>query len=230
MSLAEELQEKLAYKISFYIPLGNWKIPVPQSVVATWGAMLFLVVLAIIFTRKLEIVPRGKQAVLEVFMEKLYDLFYGILGPKGKYLIPYLITIILFIGTTNLSGILGLAPATKDLNTTAGLALMSIVMVEYAGIRNRGVKGWLKSFSEPVALVTPINILELGIKPLSLCMRLFGNMIGAYIIMELLRYALPAVVPLIGSAYFDIFDGILQAYIFCFLTALFMKEAMGEED
>jgi F-type H+-transporting ATPase subunit a len=106
---------------------------------------------------------------------------------------------------------------------------MTIVLVQYAGIREKGVGGWLKSYTEPVAIITPLNILEIGIKPLSLCMRLFGNVLGAYIIMELIIYVAPAVVPLAASAYFDIFDGLLQAYVFCFLSSLYIHEAVESE-
>ena len=128
-----------------------------------------------------------------------------------------------------MAGLFGITPPTKDLNTTAGLALMTIVLVQYAGIREKGVGGWLKSYTEPVAIITPLNILEIGIKPLSLCMRLFGNILGAYIIMELIIYVVPAVVPLVASAYFDIFDGLLQAYVFCFLSSLYIHEAIETE-
>ena len=109
---------------------------------------------------------------------------------------------------------------------TAALALMSIVLIEVAGIRKKGGKGWLKSFAEPIAIVAPINVLEIFIRPLSLCMRLFGNVFGSFVIMELLKQVVPAVLPVVFSAYFDIFDGIIQAYVFVFLTALFVKEAI----
>ena len=84
----------------------------------------------------------------------------------------------------------------------------------------------LKSFSQPMAVVTPMNILELAIRPLSLCMRLFGNVIGATVIMELLKMAVPVFVPAVFSVYFDIFDGLIQAYVFVFLTSLYIKEAI----
>ena len=79
-----------------------------------------------------------------------------------------------------------------------------------------------------MGIMLPMNILELFIKPLSLCMRLFGNILGAYIIMELIIFCIPAVVPLVFSFYFDIFDGLLQAYVFCFLTSLFIQEAVED--
>ncbi len=72
----------------------------------------------------------------------------------------------------------------------------------------------------------PFNILELVTRPLSLCMRLFGNVLGAFVVMELIKIVVPVGVPVIFSFYFDIFDGLIQAYVFVFLTSLFMSEAM----
>ncbi len=229
MELAEELSEKLdiASKV-YHLNLGSFDIPIPQSVVVTWLVMAFLVILSIVFTRNLQVVPKGKQAVFESFMDFIYGLFYNILGEHGKRYIPYLITVLFYLAVSNMMGLIGIAPPTKDLNVTAGLALMSIVVVQYAGIHKRGVGGWLKHFSHPMALITPMNILELAIKPVSLCMRLFGNVLGAYIVMELIIYCVPAVVPIVGSLYFDIFDGLLQAYVFCFLTSLFIQESIED--
>ena len=123
-------------------------------------------------------------------------------------------------------GLLGMKSPTKDLNVTASLAVMSIILVEAAGIRKKGVKKWLKSFAEPIPIVAPINVLELFIRPLSLCMRLFGNVLGAVVVMALIKYLVPLIVPLPFSFYFDIFDGVIQAYVFVFLTSLYIKEAI----
>ena len=150
----------------------------------------------------------------------------GILGADGKRYAAYLTSVLMYLGIANLIGILGFKPPTKDLNVTAALAIMSIVLIEYAGIHQKGVKRWLKGFAEPIALVAPINVLELFIKPLSLCMRLFGNVLGAFVIMELIEYIMPVGLPVVFSMYFDIFDGLIQAYVFVFLTGLFIKEAM----
>lgn len=87
------------------------------------------------------------------------------------------------------------------------------------------VYGVLSGIVEPMPVILPINILEIFIKPLSLCMRLFGNVLGSFVIMELLKMVVPAIVPAVFSCYFDIFDGLIQAYVFVFLTGLFIKEA-----
>ncbi len=142
---------------------------------------------------------------------------------------PDLFTVVLYFSGLNIFGLLGFKSPTKDLNVTATLAIMSIVLVEAAGIRKKGVKGWLKSFAEPIAIIAPINVLELAIRPMSLCMRLFGNVLGAIVVMALIKYLVPLVVPLPFSFYFDIFDGIIQAYVFVFLTSLYIKEAIETE-
>lgn len=96
-------------------------------------------------------------------------------GENGIAYIPYLASVAIYIGIANLIGLLGFKPPTKDMNVTIALALMSIILIEVSGIRQKGTKGWLKSFAEPMPIILPINILEIFIRPLSLCMRLFGN-------------------------------------------------------
>ena len=86
----------------------------------------------------------------------------------------------------------------------------------------------MHSFAEPMAIVTPINIMEIAIRPVSLCMRLFGNVIGAFVVMELIKMIIPVAIPVPLSLYFDIFDGLIQAYVFVFLTSLFIKEQIEE--
>ena len=224
MGISEELNHNLDYMTNA-ITVGG--ITIPQGVYTTWIIMIVLVALSIWFTRHMELNPTKKRQILiESFIQLIYGAIYGILGEQGKKYIPYLLTVMLYLGAANMIGIFGLTPPTKDLNVTVALAVMSIILVEYVGIRTKGVGGWLKGFTQPVAMITPLNVLEIFIKPLSLCMRLFGNILGAYIIMELLKYAVPAVAPMVASLYFDLFDAFLQAYVFVFLTSLYLKEAM----
>ena len=201
-------------------------IPVPVSCAVTWIIMAAVVAASVLFTRKLELVPKRPQMIIESFVGFLRNFFRDILGEEGMCYFPWLATVMIYIGAANIIGLFGFTPPTKDLNVTAGLAAMSIILIEASGIRAKGTKKWLKSFAEPIPLIAPINILELVIKPLSLCMRLFGNVLGAFVVMELVKAVCPAVLPLPFSAYFDIFDGFIQAYVFVFLTSLFIKEAI----
>ena len=144
--------------------------------------------------------------------------------------ISILISVLLYIAIANLIGLIGFKPPTKDMGVTAGMAILSILLVEFAGIRQKGTKGWLKSFIEPIPIIAPINLLEVVTRPLSLCMRLFGNVLGSYVVMELLKIVVPAVLPAVFSVYFDIFDGLIQAFVFVFLTALYVGEAAETEN
>lgn len=195
----------------------------------TWIIMAVLTLLAIVFVRNLKVEnPGKKQLALEAFISFLDNFFTDILGKEGRRYIPYLISTALYIGVANLIGLLGFKPPTKDLNVTAALSLMSLFLIYYSGFHKKGMKGFLKSFAEPMPLVTPINIMEIAIRPISLCMRLFGNVIGSFVIMELLKTVMSAILPIPFSLYFDVFDGLIQTYVFVFLTSLFIKEQIEE--
>ena len=229
MDIADKLLEELECRVAFTIPIFGG-IPVPESCVMTWGIMAVLVLFCILFVRKLKTVPTGAQSLIESGINWMNKFFLDILGPKGKKYLPILETMLIYIGISNIVGIVGLRPPTKDLGVTATMAIIAILLIQFCGIKERGGKGWLHSFIEPMPLLLPIKILELFIKPLSLCMRLFGNILGAFVVMELIRLVVPVGIPLVLGLYFDIFDGCIQAYVFVFLTSLFMAEAMEEEE
>lgn len=224
--LAANLLEELTCETVFTIPVFGG-IAVAESTVITWVIMAVLVLLSIILTRNLKVNRISKrQAAAECIVTWLNRFVEEMVGEGGRQYVPYLVTVLIYIGASNISGLFGVKPPTKDLNVTVALALMSIILIEASGIRQKGIRKWCKSFAEPVAIITPINILEIFIRPLSLCMRLFGNVLGAFVIMELIKQLIPVGVPLPFSFYFDIFDGLIQAYVFVFLTSLFIKEAV----
>ncbi len=222
-NLGETLMEELNCETVFSI--GG--IEIAESVIVTWIIMAVVVLASILLTRNLKVEHPGRgQLMLEYAVTWLQGVGKSIVGEEGAEYASYLTSVLIYLGIANLIGVLGFKPPTKDLNVTAALAIMSIILIEAAGIRKKGMKRWLKGFMEPVALVTPINVLEIFIKPLSLCMRLFGNVLGAFVIMKLIESILPVGLPVLFSMYFDLFDGLIQAYVFVFLTGLFIKEAV----
>ena len=227
-NLAERLEEAMQIKTAFTIPIMGG-IEINQSVVTTWFIMLFLLLLSLFLTKDMKTRNPGKrQVVAEAIVTGLRKLVGGMVGEEGEKYVPYLSTVLIYIGIANILGLFNINPPTMDLRVTVALALMSIVLIEAAAIASKGGKGFLKSFAEPVALVAPINVLEILIKPLSLCMRLFGNVFAAFVIMEMVKTAVPAVLPAALCLYFDLFDGLIQAYVFVFLTSLYLKEAIEE--
>ena len=227
-AFVESLLEELNCETVFTIPLFGG-IPISESIVVTWIIIGVLTLLAILFVRNLRVEnPGKKQIVLETAIGGMYHFFEDSMGSHGKRYIPYMITVGLYIGVADLIGLFGFKPPTKDMNVTIALAFMSILLIEIAGVKQKGFKGWIKSFAQPVPIILPINILEIFIRPLSLCMRLFGNVLGAFVVMELIKLLIPVFIPVVFSLYFDIFDGLIQAYVFVFLTSLFIGEAIEE--
>ena len=249
MELGKEITEALSIH-EFNIPLFGYNIPVSDTVIISWIIMIFIIGFAYFFTRKMVRIPSKKQNFIEILVELVNNITEQSVGHHWKHFAPYLGTILLFLivsNTISLFNIIpnwhqiylftgveffkelpsfGLRPPTKDINVTVSMAVMTIIIVIGSGIRFKKVSGWLKSFFEHGIIMAPMKTMEYFTRILSLSLRLFGNIIAAFIIMELLYAALPAFVPGIASIYFDIFDGILQAYIFVFLTSLYIAEAI----
>ncbi len=224
-NLASNLMEELQVE---YLSFGGFKIA--ESVVVSLIVTVILTLLSIWLTHGMTTKNPGKrQLIAEGIVNWMDDFTGSLLGEHGKQYSTYMGTVLLFIALSNMIGIFGFKPPTKDMNVTVALSLASIILIEYAGIHARGMKGWAKSFAQPIAIVAPINVLEIAIRPLSLCMRLFGNVLGAFVIMELIKLVIPVGIPLVFSLYFDIFDGAIQAYVFVFLTSLFISEAVEVE-
>ena len=227
-NLSEFLMEELEAATAFTIPIFGG-IDVAESTVISWVIMAIIMILTLVLTRNMKVENPGKlQVGVEYVVESLQNIVRRIVGHEGERYVPYLATVLVFLGISNVFAVTGMKPPTKDLNVSAAVALMSIVLVQIASIRQNRVKGWLKGFTKPIAVVTPINIMELAIRPLSLCMRLFGNVLGAFVVMKLLEHLVPVILPAVFSLYFDFFDGLIQAYVFVFLTGLFIKEAVED--
>ena len=134
-NLTKALMEELTVE---YVKVGPLQIP--ESVVISWVIMLIVVIGSILLTRNLKVDHISKrQAVLEMAYTAGNDFFVGLLGEKGRRYVPYLMTVAIYIAFSNLIGVFGVKPPTKDLDVTAALALMSIVLIEGAGTRRRGL-------------------------------------------------------------------------------------------
>ena len=216
------IQEELECEV---INIGG--VGIHESVIVTLFISILLLVLGLVLTSGFRVEnPSRRQLAVESFVLWLQKFFEGPLSPKGKRYAPYMMTIACYVALANIFYVFGIKPPTKDLTVTAALAVMSIVLVQMAGIQTKGVKGWLHSFLEPMPAMLPINILELFIKPVSLCMRLFGNVLGAFIIMCMIEGLVRIIVPVPFSLYFDFFDGLIQVYVFTLLTSMYIAEAV----
>lgn len=224
-SLSEFLSEEMLDETVFTLPIGKG-IAISESTAVSWVVMAVIILVCIILGSGLKVDHISKrQAAAEFIVTKLEALIESFTGPGGRPYACYLFTVLVFVGLSNIMGVFGFKPPTKSLIVTAPLAIMSIILVQIASIRAKRPKGWLHSFIEPTPLVLPFNILDLFTRPLSLCMRLFGNVLGAFVIMEMLNHVSKVLIPAVFSLYFDLFDGLLQAYVFVCLTGRYISEA-----
>ncbi len=212
-------------KVMFTIPiLGG--IPVTDTVVVSWFIVAFLGILFWLGGRKLKNIPEGLQNVLEIVLDFISSFVTDVTGPKGEVIIPYIGTVALYLIAANIIGAFGISPPTRDINIAGSLAVLTMFYVIYSSIRARGFKGWLKSFTEPLSIILPFKILDLFTRPLSLAVRLFGNIMAGFIIMELVKGFVPVILPSFLSIYFDFFDGVIQAVVFSLLTVMYVNEGI----
>jgi F-type H+-transporting ATPase subunit a len=238
--------EALEIRTIFTLALFNFEIHITETVVISWAVMLILIIGSLILTRKLKEVPAGAQAALEAGVEALNNFAKNQFGRFAKYLGPYMGALFLFLLLSNIISVLSplevkafgrefippfmIRPPTRDINVTAALAVISILLVLICGFAARGAGGWLKNLLHPVPLMLPFNIMEYGTRLISLALRLFGNILGGYVLMSMIEGLLPVGLPVVLSLYFDFFDGLIQAAIFVFLTSLYIGEAVKVQE
>jgi F-type H+-transporting ATPase subunit a len=241
MNLGQEIDEALKFVEVLKLNVFGIPIVINETLIISWVVMAILIIGSFVLTRRLKTIPRGAQALLEAAVEFLNNFSRQQFGKRAKVYGPYIGTVFLFLLLANIIPVLSpigisfgghhfkplftIKPPARDINFTAALSLITILMVFFGGLRARGVKGWAKNLLHPVPMMLPFNLMEYVIRPLSLCLRLFGNILGGFIIMRLLEAVVPVGVPPLLSLYFDFLDGLIQALVFTFLTTLFVAEA-----
>lgn len=210
--------EHVQPSVVFY--LGS--IPVTSTVVNTWVIMAILLPLVYILTRKLSIVPRGSQHLLEMLAEFFYDLLEDNMGKEGRKYLPLVGTLFVFILFLNLAWLIpGMRPPTTDLSTTVGFAVVTIILVQLIGIKKQGLGGYIKHFFQPNPFLFPLNVIEELVKPVSLSLRLFANMFGEKTVVAVLFMLIPFLVPT-PVMILGVIMGLIQALVFSLLTVVYI--------
>lgn len=216
---------ELAPLIKSFLPFLH---VVPDTVIYTWIVMLAIIGVAFLVKRKMEMIPSGWQNVMEMAVDGLSDMIEGTLGKKSRKLIPLIITFFFFILCSNYSGIIPtFKPPTGDLNTPVALALIVFFSIHIVGMAERGIFGYWKHFIEPFPFMLPLNIIEEIAKPVSLSLRLFGNVMGEHVVVAVLFMLVPYIVP-VPMQMFGLFTGTIQAFVFTILTIAYLSNVMGE--
>jgi len=199
--------------------------PITESVVNTWIVMAVMIILALVLRRRLELRPGKTQNIAELLVEGFSGIVKSTMGEKNVGFMPYMATLFLLIMFSNILGIFGFRTPTSDINITLGYALMTFFSIHFFGLKSKGL-GYLKGFFQPIFVIAPINVIGELARPVSLSMRLFGNMLGGSVIMALISGAVALFVPAVASIYFDLFSGILQSFIFTMLSMVFISLAI----
>jgi F-type H+-transporting ATPase subunit a len=211
----------------FYLNLFGYKFGVTSSLFIQWVIIGILTILAIVFTRNLKKIPNKKQNVVEILVETFNKLVKENMGEGYAAYVPYIGTLAMFLLLMNLAGLVGLKPPTLDLSVVAGLALITFVLVQANSIIKIGLGHYFLGYFQPYAGMLPLNLIERFMLPVSLTLRLFGNMTAAIVIMDMVYNALGNIawvaqlgIPVPLHAYFDVFDGTIQMVIFIMLTMI----------
>ena len=208
---------------------------VSSTVFVSWIVVAVLgvsaILLRIFVIPRFKETPRGIQLVLETAIGAINDLTREKYGQKNEGLASYFFALAaLFIGSAIVE-LFGFRPPTTDLSMTLSYALITFVLINVYGVYKRGVKGRLKSFVRPKAIIAPFKLLSDLAVPISLACRLFGNMLGGMVVVELVYFALGAFsvgVPAVLGLYFNAFHPLIQYFIFINLSLTFIGEAVEE--
>lgn len=244
-------------RVFFTIPtnipiLGDLQIS--ETLVVSWIVMILITGLCIWLTHDLKVEKISKrQAVAEMLVEMANKFVIGNAGEKFRKLIPFVAALFATSVVSNLISLIGLRSPTADLSTEAAWAVVVFIMITAQKIKTSGFGGYLKGFTTPIAVMTPFNILSELATPVSMACRHFGNILSGVVINALIYGALalassallgllPGIIgdvlsqipilsvgiPAITSVYFDWFSGVMQAFIFCMLTVMYISNAAEE--
>lgn len=225
-----------------WLQIGGFKIS--TTVTTSWIIMAALIIASYFLTRNLKKVPTSKvQIFLEFAVTSLKNLVTTTMGDKAVKQMPdmiyYIGSLFLFFACSNLIGLLGFRSPTTDIDTTLAWSLITVFLIYFAGIKDKGLS-YFKGMLEPIPLMLPMNIVSEIARPISLTFRPFGNILGGAVIMSLvyqflgfLSTLIPGVtipfgqllIPVPLHLYFDLFAGVLQAFIFVMLTMVFIGSA-----
>ncbi len=200
-----------------------------ESIIVQWIVILILLAVILILTHNMKVVPETKrQAAAEWIVEFFQGTVESTMGSQYKRYIPYIGALFCFSLISSLMSLFGLRSPTADVSVTGSWALITFFLIQFNRAKTGKVKGYFKSFVEPLPFMLPFNIIGEVANPVSLALRHFGNLMGGMVIGSLIYFALgnfAILIPAVASLYFDIFSAVMQAYIFIMLTMSFVSNA-----
>jgi F-type H+-transporting ATPase subunit a len=200
-----------------------------EHVLMSWVVMVLLIVPTFFVTRRLKEIPGTGQNILEFLVETLQGFLEAMMGPKGKRYLPLIGTLALFILASNLLGLIpGFQSPTNNLNTTVACALVVFFSTHIIGIKEQGFLRYLKHFTGPAwwlaPIMVPVEIIGHLARPVSLSVRLFGNIFGEDAVLLILLSLVPFLIPL-PMMLLAIFTSFVQAFVFVMLSIIYIAGA-----
>lgn len=212
--------------ISFSIPIGKYHLDISQAIIVQWCIMAVLIAVFVYLGKGLKRIPNRKQTISEILYTTIRNLVRSNIGEEYDCYIPVFGTMAIFLLAMNFIGIIGITPPTKDYSIALGMALCAVSVIHINAIKKMGFGHYLLGYGKPFIFMLPINIMERVMFPVSLSLRLCGNMIAATMILEMIYGAMgnfALILPIPIHLYFDIFDGGLQMIVFLVLTMIQTK-------
>jgi F-type H+-transporting ATPase subunit a len=219
--------EKLGKIHQLIIPFFGYNITINlEVIIMTWTVFVVLIVFGLFASRKKDILPRPIQVLGELIVATFYQLSEDALGKEmAKKYSPLICALFMFLLLSNWLGIIPhLEEPTKDLNTPLSLGIMGFAIAHYAGIKSKGFKAYIKEYFQPMFFMMPLNLIGELSKIVSISFRLFGNIMGGSIIILVVSYLTYSVVlPPLLNAFFGLFVGTIQAFVFTMLTLVYIS-------
>lgn len=224
-NIGEEISHGILQWQHFF-SVGNQKMVITDATIATWISLILFIGLFIILSSKLKIVPDTKQTVLELLVDLIVSsgMGFGLNRKQAEHIMPMIGTFGVVILSSNLIAWFKISPPAKNIAFPVALALVGMVYVIGVSIKFVGVKGFWNSLINPMPALLPFKILDYIIKPVSLSLRLFGNVFGAFVFMEFISILVPVIVPGVLGLWFDLIDALIQAVVFAYLMMSYIGE------
>ncbi|MGD9124696.1 MAG: F0F1 ATP synthase subunit A [Desulfarculaceae bacterium] len=196
-----------------------------ETLIMSWIVMAVIILFGIMSTRKISIIPGPYQTLAEVMVAAFEGLVNDALDEGNRHYFPVIITLFLFIWLSNLLGIIPfLSEPTKDLNTPLAYGIMGFFIAHYAGIKTKGFKAYATEYLQPMFFMAPLNVISELSKVVSISFRLYGNIMGGSIIIMVVSYLVyNLVLPPLLNAFFGLFVGTIQAFVFTMLTLVYIS-------
>ena len=225
--IGEEIS-KAIMQVQMSFAAGNKTLIITDAIIVTWIAVvIMLIIVAVLLGKPSKDHKLTKGQTILVSLTELVistAMSFGMNRKQAEEVAPMVMTFGLVLVACNSISDFHLPPPAKNVAFPVGCAIVAIIYVIVMTFKFIGIKGFWISLTQPVAIMLPFRLLDYVIKPLSLALRLFGNVFAAFVFMEFLSISLPVIVPGIVGLWFDIIDGVIQAVVFAYLTMSYIGE------